>query len=217
MAVRLLSDTYFLNKDPVAANYTSFILTSKAAGKLASGPPVWEAFHFCERQAHCKWYMSCPSQRWDLRSKMGHFSSSMLHFYQNPHQNKPSPTWETLGSLNKTNSTLSGMRYMSSEIASPTSSSWDPLQPHQKYKTSAPPPNQGQQCSTPRGIKSQLPHEPKASAWKRRRRKAKLFFRVITEDSNRGLSGSCALVLSLPSLPCQVPEHKKDQDKLNHI
>lgn len=34
---------------------------------------------------------------------------------------------------------------------------------------------------------------------------------------NRGLSGSCDLVLSLTSLPRQVPEHKKDQDKLNHF
>lgn len=33
---------------------------------------------------------------------------------------------------------------------------------------------------------------------------------------NRGLYASCALVLSLPSLPFQVPEYK-DQDKLNHI
>lgn len=31
------------------------------------------------------------------------------------------------------------------------------------------------------------------------------------------MSGSCALVLSLPNLPRQVPEHKKDRDKLNHI
>lgn len=120
-------------------------------------------------------------------------SNSMLHFYQNPHQNKPSTTGKILGSLNKTNSTLSGMRYVGYKTASPTSTSWDPLQPHQKYKPLHYPPNQRQQCSTPQGIKSQLPpkvsawkHKPKASAWKRRRRKAKLFFRVITTDSNRG-------------------------------
>lgn len=160
--------------------------------------------------------MNCPSKRWDLRPKMEHFSSSTLHFHQNPHQNKPSTTgkhWET---LNNINFTFSGMRYVGYETASPTSA----FRAHYNHiKSTRPlhrPPNQGQQCSTPQGIKSQLPHEPKASAWKRRRR-AKLFFRVITEDSNRGISGSCALVLSLPSLPCQVPEHKKDQDKLNHI
>lgn len=155
------------------------------------------------------------------QQKMGpetkdHFSNSMLHFCQSPHKNKPSTTGETLGSLNKTNSTLSGMRYMGYETASPTSSFWNPLQPHQKYKTFAPPPKPGTAVQHTQG-KSQLPHEPKASAWKKRRRKAKLFFRVITEDSKRSLSGSCALVLSLPSLPCQVPEHKKDQDNLNHI
>lgn len=159
--------------------------------------------------------MNCPSKRWDLRPKMEHFSSSMLHFYQNPHQNRPSTTGETLGSLNKTNSTLSGMRYMGYETASPTSSFWNPLQPHNKYKIFAPPPNQGQQCSTPQGIKSQLPHEPKASAWKRRRRKAKLFFRVINEDSNRGLSGSCALVLSLPV--CHVKSRYTKRIKINLI
>lgn len=75
-------------------------------------------------------------------------------------------------------------------------------------------PNQGQQCSTPQGIKSQLPHEPKASAWKRRR-KAKLLFRVITEDSNRGLSGSCALVLSLPV--CHVKSRNTKRIKINLI
>lgn len=162
--------------------------------------------------------MSCPSKRWDLRPKTEHFSSSMLHFYQNPPQNKPSTTGKTLGSLNETNATLSGMRYVGYETASPNSSSWDPSQPHQKYKTFAPPLKPGTAVQHTSGNKkSQLPQEPKASAWKRRRRKAKWFFRVITEDSNRGLSGFCALVLSLPSLPCQVPEHKKDQDKLNHI
>lgn len=159
MAIRLLSDTCFLNKDPVAANYTSFILTSKAARKLASGPPVWEAFHLGERQAHCKWCMSCPSKRWDLRLKMEHFSSSMLHFYQNPHQNKPSTTGKTLGSLNKTNSPLSGMRYMGYETASPTSSSWDPLQPHQKYKTFAPPPKPGT------AVQHTLGNKKPASTW----------------------------------------------------
>lgn len=40
---------------------------------------------------------------------------------------------------------------------------------------------------------------------------------MIAKDSTRSSSCSCALVLPLPSLPRQAPEHKKDQDKLNHI
>lgn len=159
MAVSLLSDKYFLNKDPVAANKTSFILTSKVVRKLASGPPVWEAFHFCERQAHCKWCMSCPSKRWDLRPKTEHFSSSMLHFYQNPPQNKPSTTGKTLESLNETNSKLSGMRYMGYETAFPNSSSWDPSQPHQKYKTFALPPKPGRAVQHTSGNKKASFHK----------------------------------------------------------
>lgn len=42
--------------------------------------------------------------------------------------------------------------------------------------------NQGQQCSTPQGIKSQSPYESKAFVCKRRR-KAKSFLRVTAKDS----------------------------------
>lgn len=71
-----VTQIYFLNKDPAATNYTSFPLTYKAARKLAPGPPAWEALYLCTRQAHCKWCMSCPNKRWDLRPKTEHFLSA---------------------------------------------------------------------------------------------------------------------------------------------
>lgn len=151
--------------------------------------------------------MSCPSKRWDLRPKMEHLSNSMLHFYQNPHQNKPSTTGKTLGSLNKTNPTLSGMRYVGYKTASPTSASWNPLQPHQKYKTFALPPKPETAVQHTSGNKKP------ASTWGFCMEEEKEESQVIFQSDYWGLKQR----LSLPSLPCQVPEHKKDQDKLNHI
>lgn len=159
--------------------------------------------------------MNCPSKRWDLRPKITSqkacYTFIRAHIRTSPAQQ--GKHWEV--STKQILLFLGWDTWAMKQLLPPLAFGTH----YNHIKSTRPlhhPPNQGQQCSTPQG-KSQLPHEPKASAWKKRRRKAKLFFRVITEDSNRGLSGSCALVLSLPSLPCQVPEHKKDQDNLNHI
>lgn len=77
--------------------------------------------------------------------------------------------------------------------------------------------NQGQQCSTPQGIKRPVSIRVWGFCLEEEEESKIIFEGHYWRFLNRGLSGSCALVLSLPSLPRQVPEHKRDQDKLNHI
>lgn len=180
-----VTQIYFLNKDPAATNYTSFPLTYKAARKLAPGTSCLRSPSPLYKTSSLQVVHELSQQTMGPEAKdrvllEWHVLNTFIRILC---QKTPwRTTGKTLPSLNRTNPSLfSGMRYTGYETASPTSSSWDPLRPHQIHRTFAPPPKAG--CSTPQGTKSQLPHEPKAFVWKRRRRKAKWFFRVLAEDS----------------------------------
>lgn len=139
--------TYFLNKDPAAANYTSFVLTCKAARKPAPGTSCSRSLSPLCKTSSQQAAHELSQQKMGLEAKDGALLEQhvLKTFIRIPCQNKPRRTrGKTMGSLNRTNSPLfSGTRYTGYETASPTSSSWYPLQPHQIYKTFAPPPKPG--------------------------------------------------------------------------
>lgn len=126
--------TYFLNKDPAAANYTAFVLTYKAARKLAPGTSCLRSLSPLCKTSLQQAVHELSQQKVGPEAKHGALLEwhVLNTFIRIPCQNKPQRTrGETMGSLNRTNSPLfSGMRYMGYETASPTSSSWDPLQPY---------------------------------------------------------------------------------------
>lgn len=142
-----VTQTYFLNKDPAAANYIWFVLTCKAVRKLAPGTSCLRSLSPLCKTSLQQVVHELSLQKMGPEDKDGELLAwhVLNTFIRIPCQNKPQRTRrETMGSLNRTNSPLfSGMRYMGYEPASPTSSSWDPLQPHQIYKTFAPAPKPG--------------------------------------------------------------------------
>lgn len=169
MADYSVTQTYFLNKDPAAANYSSFVLTCKAARNLAPGTSCLRSLSPLCKTSSLQVVQELSQQKMGPKAKDGGLLEQHVlnTFVRIPCQNKPRST----GSLNRTNSPLfSGMRYTGYEqLLTPLA-----LGTHyNRIKYTRPlhhTPNQGQQCSTPQGIKSQPPYKPKAFAWKRRKK-----------------------------------------------
>lgn len=182
-----VTQTYFLNKDPAAANYTSFLLTSKAARKLDPGTSCSRSLSpLCKTSSQQVVHeLSHQKMGPEVKDEALPDQHVPQYIYQNAmseqaqknkkkttgksQQNKfPTILWDEID--------IWAMKQFLSPLALGTH--------YNRIKNTIPlhyPPNQGQQRSTPQGIKNQPPYEPKAFAWKRK--KAKLSSRVIAEDS----------------------------------